>query len=152
LTDPANPAKPGPSGISGWLHLLAMLLWLSAIGIVVELGRSAGDYARVWKIANGKAIVLAELAIYLVVLGLSVAAASALYKRKKRFRELFTWLWLAAVLLPAVDVALVAWLFPEFSSSELIGELARIGMTFVVMGVWVWYVQVSKRVANTCTN
>jgi hypothetical protein len=152
LTDPAAPAeKPPLQGIAGWLLLLAIGLCLAPIRTLVDLGRSAEEYDRVWGMANGKMLVAAELAINLVLLVLQVVTAVALLNKQKRFRALFAWLWIAAVLLPVLDVVLVLALFPQIPSGSLVGEIGRAGVTFVVMGLWVWYVMVSKRVTNTCT-
>jgi ABC-type spermidine/putrescine transport system permease subunit II len=153
LTDQTLPAeKPQPQGIGGWLLLLAIGLCLAPIRTLIDLGRSAEEYGRVWDMANGKMLVVAELSINLVVLVLQVVTAVALLNKQKRFRALFAWLWIAAVLLPVLDVVLVLALFPQIPADASVGEIGRAGITFVVMGLWVCYVMVSKRVANTCTN
>jgi hypothetical protein len=153
LTDRTLPAeKPPPQGIGGWLLLLAIGLCLAPIRTLIDLGRSAEEYGRVWDMANGKTLVVAELSINLVLLVLQVVTAVALLNKQKRFRALFAWLWIAGVLLPVLDVVLVLALFPQIPAGSLVGDIGRAGITFVVMGLWVWYVMVSKRVANTCTN
>jgi hypothetical protein len=152
LSEAAVPDKPPLKGIRGWLLLLAIAVCLAPLRTLIDLGQSAADYSRVWNVANGKTIVLAELAINLLLLGVEIAAVAALLGKKKSFRMTFTWLWIAAVLLPVVDVVLAASLFPKLPGGTLAAGLGQAGVTFIVTGLWVWYVQTSRRVENTFTN
>jgi len=84
---------------------------------LVDLGKSADGYVRLWHTADGKTVVLAELAINLLLLGLQVLTAVAMLNKMKRFPALFTWLWIAALVLPLVDMLMVISYFPQAPGS-----------------------------------
>ena len=66
---------------------------------------------------DGQTLVLAEVTINLALLALEIVVMVAMLNKLRIFPRLFTWLWLAALVLPVVDIVVTAPLFPQVASS-----------------------------------
>jgi len=62
-----------------------------------------------------------------VLLTLELVTLVAMLNRHRSFPKLFTWLWLAAVFLPIVDMFVTVSLFPQLGSQLFGAEFFRTG-------------------------
>ena len=153
----SDQARPSPAahelnGFGGWLLLLAIGVCLAPLRLIVELARSWDGFKEIAMRPNGHIALVGEAVLDLAILGLQIAVIVAMLGKRRSFPMLFTWLWVAAIASQIVDTILILSLFPEYSSAAFGPEFVRSLAGLVGVGLWVWYVHGSVRVANTFTN
>jgi Protein of unknown function (DUF2569) len=159
-TDPGNPdpaVKPAPSGIGGWLILMAigqvlgpLRFFTSVIQYYSSFG--GGEFRQFPVTFVGEAFINCCLAI------LYVYTAVLFFRTSKRFPRFFVYEVVASVSLFFVNAFWVAATL-SMSSGQAMGPILQrvlepreIGQTIaaaIVGGIWIAYVFNSRRVANT---
>jgi Protein of unknown function (DUF2569) len=145
------PSAPGKlAGFGGLLLLLAIGQTLVPFRTLLGIGQSFGSLEPLSALPNGRAVFYAELALNLLLLVFSCVVTAAMWRRSPQFPRLFTWQWLAALVIAFLEPALVAGAtgLPAatlYSDPEVVRTMAQAA----AMGVWVWYVRKSVRVRNT---
>ena len=145
-----TPAKP-LEGFGGWLILPVIGVSLAPVRTLVDAATSVVSYGQVLGLPNGRLVVGIEVALNLVLLTLQIVVLVAMFRRRATFPKLFTWLWIAAVVLPFVDLVAVALLLNVPLAALFDSDMVRVLVGAVVMGLWVWYMHASVRVKNTFT-
>ena len=131
----AHPDRP----IGGWLLLLCLLLmvWLP---LNVALGVSHALHS----IALGGLPVALVLVLRLLVAGLGIAAALALWNRRSAAATLAR-----AVLLASAATDLIVYLTPYYPSNRAPGETPIfVAASLVYHGAWLLYLARSRRVSE----
>jgi len=158
VSDQPTPTTPAAStvneleGFGGWLLLLAIGVCLAPLRLLAVLAWSWEGYLELARLPNGPISLVAESAITLVIFGLQIAVIVAMLGKRRSFPRLFTWLWVASIGSQIADTILMLWLFPQFSAAAFGPEFVRSIAGLVGLGLCVWYLRASKRVANTFTN
>ena len=142
--------KP-PEGFGGWLLLPMIGVCLAPIRTLVEGATLLASYGPVLALPNGKAVVAIEVALNLGLLALQIVVLVAMFGRRSTFPRFFRWLWITSIVLPLLDIVAVSALLGVSPDQLIDADMARVAASAVVMGLWVWYMQVSVRVKNTFT-
>jgi hypothetical protein len=149
--------KPEPSGIGGWLGLLAFSQIVGILRLVVSLGQY---YAKidpeVW--AKFPTAIWSEAALNAAMIWLCVYSTVLLFRHSRKFPRVFIWQMVFVIFMPIVDLLLIASVI-SLATSQPIGNLLTIEPKVVgqmIAGgigalIWIPYVLRSRRVANTFT-
>ncbi|WP_245444623.1 DUF2569 family protein [Bradyrhizobium sp. Y36] len=145
------------TGISGWLALLAFGQVMGILRRVFNVGQYVQSISdEVWTYAP--AVIWSEMLINAAMIGFVIWTTVLMFMHSHRFPAFFVVQAICAVLMPLVDLLLVA----SFSSAALnrpfsdffIIEPQQIGQTIVgaiSAAVWITYLLRSRRVAQTFT-
>ena len=145
-------SKRGPTGFGGWLLVLAIGQTGAPFGRLSALlgDLTSGETLR--KIPNGALVSDIGTALDACYLILLIVVTDAMYARKRLFRPLFLCQWLAGVILFVAQVVMFAKLLPLPFGKEYIVAFTGPLVILVIMGFWVCYVFISKRVGGTFVN
>ena len=149
--------EPEPSGISGWLGLLAFGQVIGILRMIMALGQNlqaiGGDI--------GTRVPLSlwgELVMQVAFICLSIYTAWLLFHHSRRFPGFFIAQMVCAIFFPVVDLLWVAAVFSTsldrpISAFLMIEPLegARMTVGAIVATIWISYVLRSRRVAITFT-
>jgi hypothetical protein len=144
-------SKIGPTGFGGWLLVLAIGQTGAPFTRLSSLFEDLASGETLRKIPNGQLVNNIDTLLDACFLILLIAVTDAMYAKKRLFRPLFLCQWLAGIILFVVQVAMytkVLHLPPE----RFLVAFFRSFVVQVVVGLWVWYVFRSKRVAGTFVN
>lgn len=145
-------SKPPLEGIGGWLAFLAFGQTMSILRLVIGLVRNSQAYGQLAEMPGGHITMLAETAMNLGLIALAMATAFALFQKKRVFKTLFLYQWLAILGATILDVIVVAFALGIPISRAIASVDASPIASFIVAGIWVWYTRKSRRVANTMVN
>ncbi|MBV8193210.1 MAG: DUF2569 family protein [Alphaproteobacteria bacterium] len=139
----------GPKGLGGWL----ILLMLGQFGSIVRVGKAAVDDLNLFQQTDRVGAVSAEVALNLLLLAFIIYVAVAMLRTKRSFPTLWIWQGVAAILVPWIDILMVAALL-GVGPGQLVdsSDLAHTVGAVIAVGLWSWYLQVSVRVKNTFVN
>ncbi|KRR14510.1 hypothetical protein CQ12_33265 [Bradyrhizobium jicamae] len=146
-----------PSGIGGWLGLLALG---QVIGIPRQL-MAVGQYlqgisADIW--TRFPIALWGEMVMYAALIGLSIYTTWLLFSHSRRFPGFFLAQMVCVIFFPVVDLFWAATIFSvsldqpmsKFLTVEPL-EGGKMVVTAIVSLIWISYVLRSRRVANTFT-
>ena len=149
----AAPAtSPQPRGFGGWLILPMIGVCLSPLRTLADMFETAKGYPAAARLPNGTFLVGFEVALNVGLIALEIIVLVVMLSRRASFPKWFTWLWLAALFLPVVDLLVIVAVLNVPPTQLIDGAAARQFIGAIIAGFWVWYVQVSVRVRNTFTN
>jgi hypothetical protein len=137
-----------PRGLGGWLVLLV----LGQILGIFRVLKAITDDIDLLKDATPQvhAAVVAELTLNAAFLALVAYVTVMMFRQSRAFPGLWKIQAVAAILVPIADAVLVTNLLnvpiARVLDEQAIGQL--IGMA-IAIGIWAWYLTVSKRVRNT---
>ncbi len=147
------PGAAGPSGIGGWLVLLAIGAILSPIRTLIVLQNEVDAYSKLkaaYTIPNIETAETVEIVLILALAVFQAIVAVMLFQKKRYFPFWYLWQWvatlfvsLAVLILPPVIVG-ASW--QAGFTPEALGALIAI---LLVGAIWVTYVFRSVRVRNT---
>lgn len=144
--------RPVPSGIGGWLMLLAISLTLAPLIVIAESIKATEQYPELRRIPGGSVVVYLDVVSNLVLLVVSVVAVVLFWMKKRTFKPCFALLWALSmfvfvasfIVIPAATPITVAMVVSGMGS-----DLGRMIGRLLAGGIWVWYVFASHRVRNT---
>jgi len=144
--------KPPLEGIGGWLAWLAFGQVMSILRLVILLVQNSRGYNQIADAPGAHIAILAETAMNLGLIVLAMTTAFALFQKKRVFKTLFLYQWIAIPVVAILDVIVVAFAMgiPIHTAAAFI-DAKTIG-GFIAPGIWVWYTRKSRRVANTMVN
>ena len=149
---PSPEGVQGPHGFGGWLFILAAGQTLVPLFAAGSLIASLPGYPAllVSQLPNARPLVYAEIGLFLVLIAIESTVTVAMYRRKRYFRELFQWQYLALSGFGLADAFLVSTLL-EFPIRQVVTEqdIGRWIGIIIGQGVWLIYVLRSVRVRNT---
>ena len=152
-----NSTGPEPSGISGWLGLLAFGQVMGILRLIVAVGQyfqtTRGDIWERFPIA-----LWGEVVMNAAFICLWIYTAWLLFNHSRRFPGFFIAQMVCAIFFPLVDLLWVAAIFSvsldrpmsAFLTIEPV-EGARMILGAIAAAIWISYVLRSRRVANTFT-
>jgi Protein of unknown function (DUF2569)/GYF domain 2 len=149
--------KPEPSGIGGWLGLLAFGQVIGILRLIVTVGQYIQSISDdIWK--RFPTAVWGEVAMNAALIFLCIYTASLLFNHSRRFPSFFIMQMVCAIFLPIVDLLWLASIFSVSLNrpiSEFLTIEPREGGQMIAgaigAAIWIPYVLRSKRVANTFT-
>lgn len=147
-------------GLGGWLILLQIGMWLSVLGYIslfitdylpVLFGNeyqsladpNSFDYIPFWK-----ELIIVQVLGALALVSVNAVALYAFYTKKAAFPRLFIILRVAEVLLIVMIAMFANFIFEDGESIITTRLLRTIGTTVI----WIGYLRISERVANTFVN
>ncbi len=151
----------GPSGLGGWLVLVAIgrilgpLILLNAIyqifsvyfksGMLTQLSDPDSNmYSALWK-----PMAFFELIGNVVLLGLSVLLIVLFFMKKKQFPMAYIGMMVLNVLIMLVNLIFIYQIQKSLALDLNITATSQLIAAIVTSGVWIPYMLVSKRVRNT---
>jgi hypothetical protein len=139
----------GPKGLGGWL----ILLMLGQIGSILRVLKSVADDVSLYKSVDRVAAINAELILNLLLLAIVVYVTVAMFRTKRSFPKLWICQGVVAILVPWIDILMVAALL-GLSADQLVDgkDIAQTFGGIVGVSLWSWYLNVSVRVKNTFVN
>ena len=138
----------GPSGIGGWLILVAFGLLASIIKVLASIVEDVGLFGTYPP--NAHIAIHAELAINSILLGFIVYATILFFGEKCSFPIWWKRMALLAALMPIIDGAIIAVLLNvPFGRLVTEKEWGQTIAALIAVGIWWWYLNVSVRVKNT---
>jgi hypothetical protein len=139
----------GPKGLGGWL----ILLMLGQFGSILRVGKSAVDDLVLYQQTDRVGAVSAEVALNLLLLALVIYVTVTMLRTKRSFPTLWIWQGVAAILVPWIDILMVAALL-GVGPGQLVdaSDVAHLVGAVIGVGLWSWYLRVSVRVKNTFVN
>ena len=145
----ANPSMARPKGLGGWLILLA----LGQIGSIVRVLKSILDDIGLYKQTDRTAAVDAELALNCLLILIVICVTVTMFRKKRSFPTLWICQGVAAILVPWIDIVLVAAIL-DLPIRDLVDgrDIAQSVGGIVAVVLWSWYLRVSVRVKNTFVN
>ncbi len=158
---PNQYALNGPSGLGGWLVLVAIgrilgpLVLLNAIyqifsvyfksGMLTQLSDPDSNmYSALWK-----PMAFFELIGNVVLLGLSVLLIVLFFMKKKQFPIVYIGMMVLNVLIMLIDLIFIYQIQKALALDLNITATSQLIAAIVTSGVWIPYMLVSKRVKNT---
>lgn len=137
-----------PKGLGGWLVLLGLGQVFGVIRILKEMTDSVGVLEQA--VPHVKNAVVVDLSLNGLFLALVVYVSVTFFREKRTFPTLWKIQAAAAILLPLIDIALIASML-NLSVSQLVDEkmIGQLIGSVIVVSIWVWYLSVSRRVRNT---
>jgi hypothetical protein len=148
-----QPGVMGPSGIGGWLTLVAIGTVLSPIRTLSVLANELDGYTKLkaaYSIPNIETAETVEFVLILALVMFQVLVAIMFFQKKRYFPFWYFWQWvatlcvsLAVIVLPPVIVG-APW--QAGFTPEALGPLIAV---LLVGAIWVTYVFRSVRVRNT---
>ena len=150
----------GPTGIGGWLILLAIGICLSPLLVIKGISESL----RVLSAENWDAIttpgspayhplfgslVIAELLVQATLLVGSVVALVFFFRKSPRFPAFMIGLMIAGVAYMVIDTIAASLIIPPAYAGPLGQQLAEMARVVIPTLIWVAYLARSKRVRNT---
>jgi hypothetical protein len=149
--------ESGPSGIGGWLGLLAFGQVMGILRQIVAVGQYLqGISADIWMLFP--IALWGEMVMYAALIGLSLYTTWLLFNHSRRFPGFFLAQMVCVIFFPVVDLFWVATIFSvsldqpmsKFLTVEP-REAGKMLVTAIVSLIWISYVLRSRRVANTFT-
>jgi uncharacterized protein DUF2569/uncharacterized protein DUF4339 len=149
--------KPELSGIGGWLALVAFGQVAGILRLVVSLGQYYTTISDdLWK--RFPVALLGEFVLNAAMIGLVVWTTVLLFQHSRRFPGFFIWQTFFSIVVPLVDLVWIASMFSlatdrpiaEFLIVET-NEGMRMFASVVGAAIWIPYMLLSRRVANTFT-
>jgi hypothetical protein len=148
-SDAPAQAPAGPKGLGGWLILPLIGTCLSPWFVAWSAIQSIGLLSTPGIADDLRAFILAEIVANALLALLWLAALVLMFMRKRAYPRLFIAATVATFLLVAGDLLIAAVVFNLPPDASDIKSLAR---SLVGCAIWVPYMLVSKRVANTFVN
>jgi len=138
-----------PTGIGGWLAVLALVLSLALVLNTAEVASLIAEFSTVSLRSDAYAqitIILVMMASYLL---LNAWVAIALLRRLRGFRRAFFTLWIMSAIAPLSPALLTT--VPGITPGMIFKPelLAQSAIGAAVNGAWYWYLRKSVRVKNT---
>jgi hypothetical protein len=139
----------GPKGLGGWL----ILLMLGQFGSILRVGKAAIDDLGLYQQTDRVGAVNAELVLNLLLLALIIYVTVAMLRTKRSFPTLWIGQGVAAVLVPWVDILMIA-AFLGVNPAQLVegSDVAQSVGAVIAVSLWSWYLRASVRVKNTFVN
>jgi hypothetical protein len=149
--------EPEPSGIGGWLGLLALGQVIGILRLVLAVGQNlraiGSDIGARFPLA-----LWGELVMQVAFICLAICTAWLLFNHSRRFPGFFIAQMVCAIFFPVVDLLWVAAVFSASLDRPISAFLAiqpleggRIIVGTISATIWISYVLRSLRVANTFT-
>lgn len=140
----------GPSGLGGWLLLLAIGQTLFPLRTLADLAKSGDAYSRLMTFERGPLAVYGDVGLTVAFAALQFVVAIFMYRRSRLFPKLFMYQWIAIPAFLILESLLVsASLGVPIDQVLSPGAVSRTTGAFLFGGLWVWYVFKSVRVRNT---
>ncbi|MHC2624132.1 hypothetical protein ACVIW2_006164 [Bradyrhizobium huanghuaihaiense] len=166
IREPAIPAEdaaafknvqPEPTGISGWLGLLAFGQVIGTMRLVVSIAQYVQSISDdVWAVFSIE--IRGEIALNGALICLAIWTTVLLFIQSRRFPAFFIAQMICALLIPVIDRVWIASIFSvalnrPFTDFLAVGpaEVGRMIVGVISAAVWIPYVLRSRRVANTFT-
>ena len=148
--------KPGIelSGFGGWLLLLAIGQTLAPLRTLSVLAQSAEGYRALQdsSVPNATLAIFAEVGLFVGFAAFQLFVTITMYRKRRFFRQLFAYQWIAGVCAPIADWMLISALFHvPLNSLVTTRDVISVLGAGLIVGIWVWYVARSVRVRNTFT-
>lgn len=149
--------KPEPSGIGGWLGLVALGQVVGILRLIATFGQYMQSISDdVWN--RFPTAIWGEVVMNLFLIGLCIYTAKLMFSHSRRFPSFFIAEILCALALPFVDLLFVASIISlslnkplsEFLTLEP-REVGQMVAGAIGALIWIPYILRSKRVANTFT-
>jgi hypothetical protein len=134
-------------GFGGWLLLLALGQVIGAIASVTALNELFREWPEIVKLPQGQLFVIGEIVLCSVVCVTFIYTTIVMLRKQRTFRRWFTF---QVVLAIAVSIIRWTWISGTLGIEYTEGySVTRIVAVSIVYGVWVWYLNISRRAANT---
>jgi len=151
--------RTAPSGIGGWLYLVALGLCLTPVRLVLEIVRGLRSFdPATWRVVTTPGqpvyhplfgpLIVGELAANGILLLWAFGLLYLFFTRRRIFPRVMVTFLIVRVLIQAADL-LVARLIPAAATAIGPSVYGALGGSLVVVLVWVPYFLRSRRVANT---
>jgi hypothetical protein len=140
----------GPSGIGGWLILLAIGQLLAPLRMALDIATSTTEYLKLPQTPEWRSIVVGETALNLALLALVVVTSWFFFAKSARFPGLFLIQWFAIPTILFLDCLLVSVVLgTSFLDALMDDSSIPVLGSFMSAGIWMCYIARSKRVQNT---
>ena len=138
------------SGFRGWLLLVVIGQCLNPVWTLMTLAGQIDGYKALSSMPGGIVAVAGEVFLDVAVAALQIYVLVAMFRRSASFPKLYRYQWLAMIASQIIDWFWVVALM-GIPLTKVAGFAQISGLVIVTfgMGIWVWYVSVSRRVRNT---
>lgn len=141
-----------PAGIGGWLLLLAVVQTLLPLKLIVTLVSDNRDYDPLLAMPDGSIAVYGKTALLVAFVAFQGFVIVQMYRKKRSFRTLFLYQWIAYLGLAIMDVLLgilvLGLPIDDVFAAKPFQEAAG---SAIGWGLWALYVFRSVRIRNTFT-
>jgi hypothetical protein len=157
--------KKEPSGIGGWLILIAFYTFATPFQVIPNLISCLDTFApETWKSLTSvnstyyhpllAPVLVSELIFYIFMLIISIYMMYLFIKKKSIFRKAFIFLMLFNFVYLFIKLLLSIAIAASILEYEMLynAALNSLAQSFVLCAVWIPYFKLSKRVKNTFIN
>jgi hypothetical protein len=150
--DRAIKADPNVSGIGGWLALLGFALSVGLIRNAIAFLYEISDFMRGFR--NPDADVPLALLGFATSLQLVTNAwvVIALFRKSRHFTIAYFAFWQMSAIVPLSALTVLTVPGVTLDMVLPLEDLTRSIASFVILGLWFWYLRASARVRNTFQN
>lgn len=139
-------------GFGGWLLLLAIGQVAGLLRSAITLVGEFKEYEQVLHLPQGPLLVFGVAIFNLPLFGVIAYTTIVMLSRKRVFHDWFTAQWILSVIFP---IGSLVWIWIVLGNVNEIVTPEFLGYSTAILiggGIWVRYVHVSRRVANTFVN